>query len=120
MPDTGRWTYLSSAWLEQEAGERDDASLRKAALDLLRKAHVAGRGTAWLRQVQPLPTGETVLDPADEAAVKAAVTAGTRQLTSAKWATLHTNMVNALSQNEAGRYEAGLTALGNLLGADSY
>lgn len=114
------WTYLASAWLEEEAGERDDASLRKASLDLLRKAYVAGRGTAWLRQVQPLPVGEVVLDPADQAAVAAAVASGTRQLNGAKWAAMHTGMLAALAQDEAVQYEGALTALGKLLGAESY
>ncbi len=78
------WTYLASAWLEEEAGERDDASLRRSALDLLRKAHVAGRGTGWLRQVQPLPSGDVVLDPTDQAAVAAAVASGVRELNGAR------------------------------------
>lgn len=114
------WTYLASAWLEEEAVERDDATLRKASLDLLRKAHVAGRGTGWLRQVQPLPIGEVVLDPADRAAVATAVASGTRQLPGARWAAVHTGMLVALGQDEPVQYEGGLTTLGKLLGAESY
>lgn len=114
------WTYLASAWLKEEADERDDDRLRKASLDLLRKAHVAGRGTHWVRQVQPMPSGDVALEPADHDAVAAAVASGTRQLSGAKWATLHTNMLAALTQDQASQYEVGLTALGKLLGADSY
>lgn len=114
------WTYLASAWLAEEAIEREDESLRRSALDLLRKAHVAGRGTGWVRQVQPLPVGHVDLDPPDQAAVAAAAVCGVRKLTGARWATLHTEMIADLAQDEAGRYERGLTTLGNLLGAESY
>lgn len=114
------WTYLAAAWLAEEAEERDDQALRTAALDLLRKAHVAGRGTSWLRQVQPLPADDVTLDPADEAAVQAALRQGPRRLPGGKWADQHTRLLADLAQTEAVRFEGGLTALGRLLGADAY
>ena len=114
------WTYLAAAWLAEEAEERDDEALRGAALDLLRKAHVAGRGTSWLRQVQPLPADDVLLDPSDEAAVQAALEQEPRRQPGGRWADHHTRLLADLAQTEAVRFENGLTALGRLLGADAY
>lgn len=114
------WTYLAAAWLSQEAEDRDDDALRASAADLLRKAHTAGRGTTWLRQVQPLPSGERVLETADAAAVRAAVASGTRTLPGAKWTRLSAQLLDDLAQTSAARYENALSVLGGLLGAEAY
>ncbi|ANY10641.1 hypothetical protein [Pseudonocardia sp. HH130630-07] len=114
------WTYLAAAWLGQHAEDADDATLRSSALDLLRKAHAAARSTLWLREAHALPSDERVLDEFDEAAVDAAVQIGPRTATGAAWAAQHSELLAALDQTEARRYERGLSTLGALLGAESY
>jgi hypothetical protein len=89
-------------------------------LDLLRKAHAAGRSTSWLRRVQPLPEGERALDELDRAAVRRAAEHGPGPLNSVKWATRHTELLEGLNQPEARRYERALVELGTLLGGESY
>lgn len=114
------WTYLAAAWLGQHATDRGDDTLHVSAGELLRKAHTAARSSLWLREVQPLPAPARVLDELDEAAVAAAVEAGPRRVAGAKFAALHTELLAALAQTDATRYERGLVALGSLLGAESY
>lgn len=114
------WTYLAAAWLGQHAEDADDDVLRTSSLDLLRKAHAAARSTLWLREAHPLPSQERVLDEIDEAAVDAAAQSGPRTTNGAAWATLHSELLQALDQPEPRRYERGLVVLGALLGAESY
>jgi hypothetical protein len=114
------WTYLAAAWLSESAEEQADATMRSAALDLLRKAHAAARGTPWLREVQPLPADERVLDALDEQAIARAASHGPRTINGAAWATMHSEVLTNLSQTEAKAYERGLVTLGTLVGADSY
>ncbi|OLL70450.1 hypothetical protein Ae168Ps1_6197c [Pseudonocardia sp. Ae168_Ps1] len=113
------WTYLAAMWLEQLAEDTDDDALRSSSLDLLRRAYAAARNTSWLREAHPLPSREPVLDELDEAAVTAAAQNGPRSTSGAAWATQHTELIAALEQTEARRFERGLTILGALLGAES-
>ncbi len=114
------WMYFAASWLAEAAAEEDNDSLRRSALDLLRKAHAVARRTPWLREVQPLPADERVLDPIDEDAIAYASRHGPRLSGGAKWATLHTTMLANLGQLEARKFEQGLVTLGRLLGAESY
>jgi hypothetical protein len=94
--------------------------MRSSSLDLLRKAYAAARSTLWLRETHTLPSHERDLDEFDEAAVDAAAQNGPRATTGAAWAQLHSELLLALDQPDARRYERGLVTLGMLLGADSY
>lgn len=114
------WTYLAAAWLSEAAEKQADVTMRSAALDLLRKAHAAARGTPWLREVQPLPADERVLDDLDERAVTHAAAHGPRTISGAAWATMYSELLTNLGQTEAKAYERGLVTLGTVLGAESY
>lgn len=119
-PYRALWAYLGSAWSAQAS--TDDASpaaLRSA--DLLRKAHSAAVGTTWLKEVQPLPSATYDSDPIDEEGVERIIALLKGRLSSpAKFERESSTMLANLNQREAPKYEQGLVALGELLGAESF
>jgi hypothetical protein len=119
-PYRALWAYLGSAWFARAAADGDIAAAARAS-ELLKQAHRAAAGTTWLREVQPLPAGTAIVEPADEGAIdtiieringplKSSVTHSRRMQT----------MLNGLSNRKATAYEQGLVELGVFLGADSF
>ncbi|WP_158641434.1 DEAD/DEAH box helicase [Amycolatopsis eburnea] len=119
-PYRALWAYLASAWSDlASTGDTSPAALRSA--DFLRKAYAAAVGTTWLKEVHRLPSATYDSDPADEAGVTAVVSLLNGKLASpVKFESFFSNMLANLSQREASRYERGLVALGELLGAESF
>ncbi len=115
------WTYLQATWTDQAGQDAGDATARTAAQALIREAEsIMGMGS-WVREMAPLPAmARLPLTPADSVAVQA-ITArlhsGVRDATiNRQFGEIH----NSLNQTSAGPYEAALTELGKLLGADAY
>ncbi|WP_157748353.1 DEAD/DEAH box helicase [Micromonospora echinaurantiaca] len=119
-PYRALWAYLGSAWSAlASTNDTSPAALRSA--DLLRKAHGASVGTTWLKEVQPLPSATYDSDPTDEESVERVIALLQGRLSSpVKFERESSNMLADLNQREASRYEQGLVALGELLGAESF
>lgn len=119
-PYRALWAYLGSAW--SAVASTDDASpaaLRSA--ELLRRAHAAAVGTTWLKEVQPLPSATYDSDPVDEEGVEGVLALLKGRLSSpVKFENQSANMLANLNQQEATKYEQGLVALGQLLGAEAF
>lgn len=119
-PYRALWLYFASAWQDAAAEESGDSALAASAKELLRKAHVAAKGTTWLRELLPLPAGEIILDPVDDLAVAAVAVQPARKMSAAKWAKLTVDLAQGLGGTEAGAFERALNVLGGLLGAEAY
>lgn len=118
-PYRALWAYLGSAWSALAAADGDSAAALRSA-ELLRKAHSAATGTTWLKEVQPLPGAAWDSDPVDEEATDAIIALLGGKLRSGTRFERHASgMLANLAQKESARYEQGLVALGELLGADS-
>jgi hypothetical protein len=119
-PYRALWAYLGSAW--SALASTDDASpaaLRSA--ELLRNAHRAAVGTTWLKEVEPLPNATYDSDPLDEEAVGAVIALLKGRMSSpVKFEAQSSTILANLNQPEATKYEQGLVALGELLGAESF
>jgi hypothetical protein len=119
-PYRALWAYLASAWFAR-AAESGDAAAAARAADLLKIAHKAAAGTTWLREVEPLPAGAAVVEPADEGAIDLIIERANGSLKSAvKFSGRVQTMLNQLSNREASGYEKGLVQLGVFLGAESF
>lgn len=119
-PYRALWLYLGSAWSALVATDPTSAAAHRSA-ELLRKAHGAAVGTTWLKEIQPLPDATYDSDPLDEAAVDAVIALLTGKLRSAaKFERDSATMLANLNQDEATKYEQGLAALGEFLGAESF
>ncbi|MFC7925177.1 DEAD/DEAH box helicase [Microbacterium laevaniformans] len=107
--------YLAGVWMH--LGAQDEAQRAKAR-ELVREAGLAADRGTWLREMMPLPGApEAELAPMDVIAVNTIVARLRGKLkTNAVRAAL-VEMQAALAQDEADRYERGLTSLGSFLGA---
>jgi hypothetical protein len=119
-PYRALWLYLASAWQQAAAEDTQDSALEAGARELLIKAHGAAKGTTWLREVAPLPVNEVPIDPIDEFATAALEQHKARRLSMTAWIKLSTALIENLSAKEHGPYEAGLSTLGHLLGAEAF
>ena len=119
-PYRALWLYFASAWQDAAAEEADDSALRAGSRELLVKAHAAAKGTTWLREIAPLPPGEVAVDPIDELAIDAIAAHAARHLSATKWAKLTNDLIEGLAGTDHVPFEAGLTTLGGLLGAEAY
>jgi hypothetical protein len=119
-PYRALWLYLGSAWSALAATDPTSAAAHRSA-ELLRKAHGAAVGTTWLKEIQPLPDATYDSDPLDEAAVDSVIALLTGRLRSAaKFERESATMLANLNQDEVTKYEQGLVALGDFLGAESF
>lgn len=119
-PYRALWLYFAAAWQGAAAEEAKDPALAASASELLRKAHAAGKGMTWLRELAPLPPGEVILDELDQAAVAVVSAHRVRKLSGSKWANLSVQLTNGLAGTESGAYERALSILGDLLGAEAF
>jgi hypothetical protein len=119
-PYRALWLYFAAVWQGVAAEESNDAALAASAKELLLKAHAAARGTTWLRELAPLPSGDIPLDPVDELAVAAVAMNPTRRQSAAKWAKLTLELTDGLTGTDAEPYERALSTLGGLLGSEAF
>ncbi|GHH38195.1 hypothetical protein FHS35_007614 [Streptomyces umbrinus] len=119
-PYRALWAYLGSAW-SALASPDDVSPAAMRSSDLLRTAHAAAVGTTWLKEVQPLPSAPYDSDPVDEKGVEGVLALLKGRLSSSvKFEYQSANMLANLNQREATKYEQGLVALGQLLGAEAF
>lgn len=113
----GLLLYLAGVWLH--LGARDETQ-RSRARQLVREAASAANRSTWLKEMPELPgAGEVQLVPEDIVAVNQVVARLRGQLKSKQIKSDLAKMQEAIAQDEATRYERGLTILGNFLGAEA-
>lgn len=113
----GLLLYLAGVWLHLGA---QDETQRSRARQLVRDAAFAASRSAWLKEMRELPDAEEVpLVPEDIVAVNKIVASLRGRIRSNKINDDLTEMQEAIAQDEAARYERGLTILGSYLGAEA-
>lgn len=119
-PYRSLWAYLGSAWSSLAATSPTSSAAHRSAT-LLRIAHGAAVGTTWLKEIQPLPDTSYDSDPIDQKGVEGALSLLKNRLNSRVRFEKHSStMLANLNQQVAAKYEQGLVALGDLLGAESF
>lgn len=109
--------YLAGVWLHLGA---QDETQRSRARQLVRAAALAANRSTWLKEMPELSGAEEVpLAPEDSVAVSQVVARLRGQPKSKQIKSDLAKMQEAVAQDEAARYERGLTILGSFLGADS-
>lgn len=113
----GLLLYLAGVWLH--LGAKDETQ-RSRARQLIRDAALAADRGTWIKEMRPLPGAEKVLlIPEDTLAVNQIVARLRGKLNLNRTKAEISEMQNALAQDEANRYERGLTTLGSFLGAEA-
>ena len=113
----GLLLYLSAVWLH--LGAQSEAQ-RGRARALVRQAAAASNRGTWLKEMRELPGSEDVpLIGMDVTAVNAIAARLRGQLRANRINDELSAMREALAQDEATIYEAGLTTMGNYLGASA-
>lgn len=113
----GLLLYMAGAWLH--LGARDETQ-RSRARQLVREASLAANRGTWLKEMRELPGAEQVpLVPEDIVAVSNVVARLRGQLKPKRIDAALTEMQKHLAQDEATKYEQGLTTLGSFLGAEA-
>ena len=113
----GLLLYIAGVWLHLGA---QDETQRSRARQLVREAALAANRGTWLKEMRELPGAEEVpLLLEDIAAVNQVVARLRGQLKPKQINAALTEMQEALGQDEATRYERGLTTLGSFLGAEA-
>lgn len=113
----GLLLYLAGVWLHLGA---QDETQRSHARQLIREAGLAANRGTWLKEMRDLPGAEDVpLVPEDVAAVNQVVARLRGRLKQKQITADLTEIQEALAQDEATRYEHGLTTLGSFLGAEA-
>lgn len=113
----GLLLYISAVWLH--LGAQDEAQ-RARARALVRQAAAASNRGTWLKEMRELPgTEEVPLVGMDVVAVNAIAARLRGQLRANRINDELTAMRQALAQDEATTYEAGLTTMGTYLGASA-
>jgi hypothetical protein len=119
-PYRALWAYLGSAW-SARASIDDTSPAAQRSAELLRMAHASAIGTTWLKEVEPLPSATYDSDAVDREGVEAVLALLKTRLSSrSKFELESAAMLANLSQQEAPRYEKGLVALGQFLGAEAF
>jgi hypothetical protein len=121
-PYQALWNYLAAHWARLAA--TTDPTYAAQADVLMRAANAAAARTTWMPNRQladgTTATAESEASRLDKLAIDGVIAYAksvgkARQLTR-----VVTEMKDGLSQREASKYEKGLVALGQLLGADSH
>lgn len=113
----GLLLYIAGVWLHLGA---QDETQRSRARQLVREAALAANRGTWLKEMRELPGAEEVLlVPEDIVAVNQVVARLRGQIKPRRINTDLTEMQESLDQDEAIRYERGLTTLGSFLGAEA-
>lgn len=113
----GLLLYIAGVWLHLGA---QDETQRARARKLVREAALAANRGTWLKEMRELPgTEELPLAPMDVDAVNRVVARLRGQLRPKRISEDLKEMQEALAQDEATRYERGLTTLGSFLGAEA-
>lgn len=118
------WNYLASCWALHLAEQTDDDSLRRASVDYYGAARAAGRGTSWLSHLAP-PVDRAATEAASDTPDPLDITAATNILEALPTIGRPSHFDDDTSSRRAellavepGPYEAALTHLGCLLGAN--
>lgn len=113
----GLLLYLAGVWLHLGA---QDETQQARARELIRQAGLAANRGTWLKEMLPLPGApKAELAAMDIVAVNAIVARLRGKVKPASTKAELIEMQAALAQDEAGRYERGLTTLGRYLGASA-
>lgn len=113
----GLLLYLAGVWLHLGA---QDETQRSRARQLVREASLAADRGTWLKEMRELPGAEEVaLVPEDVVAVNHVVARLRGQLKPRRTNLDLTEMQDALAEDEATKYERGLTLLGSFIGAEA-
>jgi len=113
----GLLLYIAGVWLHLGA---EDEAQRARARQLVRGAALAANRGTWLTEMRELPGAEKIpLAPRDVVAVDAIVARLRGQLKPKRTNAALMEMQAALAQDEAARFERGLTTLGTFLGAEA-
>lgn len=114
----GLLLYIAGVWLHLGA---QDETQRSRARQLIREAALAADRGTWLKEMRDLPGAEEVPPvPEDIVAVNQVAARLRGQFNPTRINADVTEMQDALAQNEATRYERGLTTLGSFLGAEAF
>jgi len=115
----GLLLYIAGVWLHQGAeGEGHRAHARQLVRDAEK---AAGSRGAWLKEMKDLPDADPVqLAGADVIAINDIVSVLMGRFKAAKVNADLKNMQEALAQDDATRYEGGLTTMGKYLGANAF
>lgn len=117
-PYRALWAYLGSAWSALAAADGGSSAATERSAELLRRAHRDATGTTWLKEVQPLASEAVDSEPIDEQAVERIIELVRGKFSSsAGFESKSATMLADLNQQHAGKYEQGLVALGQFLGA---
>lgn len=108
--------YLAGVWLHYAASSEAE---RGRARELVAQANAAAARGVWLREMTALPQEPRDTTAADDVAVNAVSAMLAAGVKADKHAKTRSAMVDGLLQVEFTTYEASLTALGALLGAQS-
>jgi hypothetical protein len=113
----GLLLYLAGIWLH--LGAKDETE-RARARGLVREAGLAANRGTWLREMLPLSSADEIeVAPMDVVAVNEILARLRGRLRPGVITAELAEMQAALAQNEAARYERGLTILGKYLGASA-
>lgn len=113
----GLLLYIAGVWLH--CGAQNETQ-RSRARQLVREATLAANRSTWLKEMKELPGAEEMqLAQEDILAVNQVVARLRGRLKSKKFNVELTEMQEAITQDEATRYERGLATLGSLLGAEA-
>lgn len=113
----GLLLYLAGVWLHLGA---QDETQRSRARQLIREAALAANRSTWFKEMRELPgTEEVPLVAEDIVAVNYVVARLRGQLKSKQINSALAEMQDDVAQDEATRYERGLTTLGSFLGAEA-
>ena len=113
----GLLLYIAGVWMH--LGAKDETQRGKGR-ELIRDAGMAAKRGTWLREMMPLPGApDADLAPMDVVAVNNIVARLRGKLKTGALRAELVEMQAALAQDEAKRYERGLTVLGSFLGASA-
>ena len=113
--------YLAGAWSHRAGKQyRHRRSAEGRAHRLVRQADEAAHPAQWVKEMRPLSEDLAVVtDPVDEIAANS-VAYELQRASREKHASRTRRMIEGLSQHEAPQYEAALTELGKLIGAEAW
>ena len=114
------WKYLEAAWTDMAAEQSGDSLLKSISRNLLSEASSMAGRCLWINQMAQFPETEApTMSQADNVAISTIVAILRGDLKENRHRDKLIRMRDEISQRDAGRFEAGLTTLGRMLGADA-
>lgn len=114
------WKYLEAAWTDMAAEEDGDPLTKSKSRHLLAEASSMAGRCLWISQMAKFPELDAPkMSQVDNIAVKNIVAALEGNLKENRHREKLDRMRDELSQRDASKFEAGLSTLGQMLGADA-